>query len=124
MIAYKFAHQFIPPPIRLTGDNSKSQLKRQFHQLPLTRTPSFTPADTNEAIRVAKSFTAIGPDGMSTIHLKKLAQGAIFYLSNIFYLSISTEQILEIWQKAIIVPILILGYTREYSANNPNTRQG
>ena len=39
MIANKFAHQFTPPPIRLTGDKSKRQLKRQFHQLPLTGTP-------------------------------------------------------------------------------------
>ena len=46
MIANKFAHQFTPPPIHLTGDESKRQLKRQFHQLPLTGTLSFTPADT------------------------------------------------------------------------------
>ena len=105
MIANKFIHQFIPPPIRLTGEKSKRQLKRQFHQLPLIGTPSFTPADTKEAIRLAKSSTAIGPDGMSTIQLKKLAQGAINYLTNIFNQSISTGQILEIWHKAIIIPI-------------------
>ena len=69
------ANKFTPPPIRLTGDKSKRQLKWQFHQLPLTGTPFFTPNDTNEAIRLAKSSTAIGPDGMSTLHLKKLAQG-------------------------------------------------
>ena len=40
------ANKFTPPPIRLTGDKSKRQLKRQLHQLPLTGTPSFTPADT------------------------------------------------------------------------------
>ena len=90
MIANKFAHQFTPSPIRFSGDKSKRQLKRQFHQLPLTGTPSFTPADTREAIRLAKSSTAIGPDGMSTLHLKKLAQGAINYLTNIFNLTIST----------------------------------
>ena len=67
------------------------------------------PADTKEVIRFAKSSTAIGPDGMSTIHLKKLAQDAINYLINIFNLSISTGQIREIWHKAIIIPILKLG---------------
>ena len=76
-IANKFAHQFTPPPIRLAGDKSKRQLKRQFHQLPLTGTPSFTPADTKEAIRLAKSFTDIGPEGMSTLNLKKLAVSEI-----------------------------------------------
>ena len=55
MIVNKFAHQFTPPPIRLSGDKAKRQLKRQFHQLPLTGTQSFTLADTKEAIRLAKS---------------------------------------------------------------------
>ena len=114
MIANKFAHQFTPPPMRLTGDKSKRKLKRQFHQLPLTGTPFFTPADTNEVIRLAKSSTTIGPDGMSTLHLKKLAQGAFNYLTNIFNLSISTGQIPEIWHKAIIIPI------QKYGKDNNN----
>ena len=105
MIANNFAHQFTPPPIRLTGDKSKRKLKRQCHQQPLTGTPSFTPADTKEVIRLAKSSTAIGPDGMSILHIKKLAQGAINYLTNIFHLPISSGQIPEIWHKAIIIPI-------------------
>ena len=101
-IANKFANQYIQPPIRLAGDKYKIQFKRQFHQLQLTGTLSFTPADT---IRLAKSSTAIRPDGMSTLHTKKLAHGAINYLTNILDLSISTEQIPEIWHKAIIIPI-------------------
>ena len=106
MIANKFAYQFTSPPIRLTGDKSKRHLKRQFHQLPLTGRPSFSPADTKEATRLAKSSIAIGPDEMSTIHLKKLAQGAINYLTNIFNLPISTGQIPKLWHQAIIIPIL------------------
>ena len=43
---------------------------------------------------------------MIALHLKKLAQGAIKYLTNIFNPSISTGQIPEIWHKAIIIPIL------------------
>ena len=87
-IGNKFAHQFTPPTVRLANDKSKGQLKRQFHQLRLTGTQFFTPADTKEAIQPAKSIKAIGPDKMSTIHLKKLAHGAINYLTNIFNLSI------------------------------------
>ena len=105
MIANKFT-KLTPTPICLTGDMSKRQLKWQLHRLPLTGTPSFTPADTKEAIRLAKSSTAIGPDGMCTLHLKKLVQGAINYLINISNLSISTGQIPEIWHKAIIILIL------------------
>ena len=104
-IANKFAHQCIPSPIRLAGDKSKRQLFRQFNQLPLTGTPSFTPADTKEAIRLAKSSRAIGPDGMSTLQLKKLAHGSINHLTNICNLSISTWQLPEILYKAIIIPI-------------------
>ena len=117
MIANKFAHQFTPPPIRLTGYKSKIQIKRQFHQLPLTGTPSFTPVDTKEAIRLAKSSTAIGPDGMSTLRLKKLAQGAINYLTNIFNLLISTGQIPEIWHKAIIIQIIKHGKDNNIGKN-------
>ena len=96
---------------------SKIQLKRQFHQLPLTGTTLFSPADTNEAIRLVKSSTAIGRDGMSTLQLKKLAHGAINYLTNIFNLSISTGQISEIWLKAIIIPILIPGKDNNIDKN-------
>ena len=106
MIANKFAHQYTPSPIRLTGDKSKRELKRQFHQLPFRKTPSFTPVDTKVAIRLAKLSRAIGPYGMSTLHLKKLAHGAINYLTNVFNLPISTGQIPDIWHKAMIIPIL------------------
>ena len=63
IIANKFAHHFAPPPIRLTGDKSKRQLKRQFHQLPLIRTPSFTPADTKEAIQLSNRPQPSGQAG-------------------------------------------------------------
>ena len=117
MIANKFAHQFTPPPIRLTRDKFKRNLKRQFHQLPLTGTPSFSPADTKEAIRLAKSSTAIGPERMSTLHLKKLAHGAINYLTNILNLSISTGQIPEIWHKAMIIQIPKPGKNNNFDMN-------
>ena len=117
MIVAKFVQQLTPPPIRLTGFMSKRQLKRQFHQLPLIGTPSFTPADANEAIRLAKSSTVIGPYGISILHLKKIAQGAINYLKIIFNLSISTGQIPEIWHKAIIIPILEPGKDKDIGKN-------
>ena len=91
--------------MRLAGDKSKRQLKRQFHQMPLIVTLSFMPADTKETIGLVKSFTAIVQDGVSTLHLKKHDHGAINYLTNTFNLSISTGQIPEIWHKAVIIPI-------------------
>ena len=53
------------------------------------------PTDTMEEIRLAKSSTDIGPDGISTLHLTKLAHSAINYFTNIFNLTISTGQIPE-----------------------------
>ena len=43
--------------------------------------PSFTAADTKEAIRLTKSSIDNGPDGMRILHLKKHAHGAINYLT-------------------------------------------
>ena len=117
MIDNEFCHQFTPPLIRLPGYKSNGQLNRQFHQLPLTGDSSFNPADTNEVIRLSKSSTANGPDWMSTLPHKKLAQGAINYLTNIYNLPISTEQIPEIWHKAKIIPILRSGKDRNIGKN-------
>ena len=75
------------------------------------------PADTKEAIRLVKSSTAIRPDGMSTLQFKKLAQGAINYLTNIFNLFISTGQIPEIWHKTIIILILKPGKDNNIGKN-------
>ena len=112
MIGNKFAHQFTPSPMRLTGEKFKRQLKRQFHQLPLIGTPSFTPGDTKVAIRLAKSSTAIGTDGMSTLRSSLMVPSTISLTS-----SISTGQIPEIWHKAIIIPILKPGLDNNIGMN-------
>ena len=54
---------------------------------------------------------------MNTVHLKKLAQGAINYLTNIFNQSITTGQIPEIWHKAIIISILKPGKDNNIGKN-------
>ena len=54
---------------------------------------------------------------MSTLHLKKLVQGAIKYLTNIFNLPISTGQIPEMWHTAIIIPILKPGMYNSIGKN-------
>ena len=101
----KTANKFTPPPIRLAGDKLKRHLKRQFHQLPLTGTTSFTPAATKAAIQLAKIVHC----HRTRRYEHPLPHGAINYLTNIFNLSISTGQIPEIWYKAMIIPILIPG---------------
>ena len=54
---------------------------------------------------------------MSILHLKKLAPGAINYLTSIFNLSISTGQITEISHKAIIIPVLKPGKDNNIGKN-------
>ena len=54
---------------------------------------------------------------MSTLHLKKLTQGAINYLTSIINLSISTGQIPAIWHKAIIVMIIKPGKDNSIGKN-------
>ena len=54
---------------------------------------------------------------MSTLHLKKLAQGVINYPTNISNLSFSTGQIPEVWHKAIIIPILKPGRDNNIDKN-------
>ena len=66
---------------------------------------------------MAKSSTDIGPDGMSTLHLKKLAHGAINYLTDIFNQPISTGQIPEVWHKAIIIPMIKPGKDNKIGKN-------
>lgn len=70
--------------------------------------PEFAPfadADTINAIRRAKSSSAVGPDGMSMIHLKHFGRRAISYLTNLFNLSVSSSNIPSIWKKAHILPV-------------------
>ena len=54
---------------------------------------------------------------MSTLHLKKLAQGAINNHTNTFNLSISTGKISKIWHKAIVIPILKPGKDNNIGKN-------
>ena len=48
----------------------------------------------------------MGPDGISTLHLKHLGPSGISYLTEIFNLSVSTSQIPQIWKSSIIIPLL------------------
>ena len=88
--------------VRLIGKKAQTA----FPSAAINKNAIFHACDSKEAIRMAKSSTAIGPDGMSTIYLKKLVHIAINYLNDIFHLSISTGRKPEKWHKVIIIPIL------------------
>jgi hypothetical protein len=62
--------------------------------------------DVYIAIRASKYFTAVGPDGLTTIHLKLLGQRALRYLTKLLIIPIRHADIPAIWKSAHIVPIL------------------
>jgi hypothetical protein len=75
------------------------------HKLDTTLAP-FTVRNVDEAIRASKNSSAVGPDGLTAIHLKHLGHYALRYRTELFNLSICYAEIPAIWKSAIIVPIL------------------
>jgi hypothetical protein len=69
----------------------------------------FSAADVDSAIIASKNSTAVGPDGLTAIHLKHLGQRALAFLADLFNFSVNNADIPVIWKRAVIVPILKLG---------------
>ena len=72
----------------------------------LSNAQEFSPDQIRDAIKKSKPSKALGPDGISTLHLKHLGPKGIEYLTNIFNLSINTSTIPAIWKTSIIIPLL------------------
>ena len=72
----------------------------------LENATTFTPEQTKAAIKKSKPSKALGPDKISTLHLKHLGPHGIEYLTKIFNLSITTSTIPAIWKSSIVVPLL------------------
>lgn len=68
--------------------------------------PTYTSASTLSTMMAAKSSSATGPDGLTSIHLKNLGLCAIAYLTKLYNLSVSSAVLPAIWKAAVIVPIL------------------
>ena len=101
MIVNKFAQQFTPPPIRLTGDKSKRKLNRRFPSAAINRNAVILACRPKRSDPIGK----IVHRHQTTLHLKKLAQGAINYLTNIFNL-FQLDRYLKAMIKAMIILIL------------------
>ena len=59
--------------------------------------------NTGNAIK--QSSKAIGPDGMSNLHLKHLGPLGLEYQTNIFNLSLQNSIIPQTWKKSINIPL-------------------
>jgi hypothetical protein len=66
----------------------------------------FSVANVEHAIRASKNSTAVGPDGLTALHLKYLGPGALSYLTELFNLSINYANLPVVWKQAIIIPVL------------------
>jgi hypothetical protein len=78
---------------------------RKKHKLDINLT-SFTISDVEQAIRVSRNSTAVGPDGLTAIHLKNIGPRGLANLTQLFNLSTRHAELPAIWKAAIIVLIL------------------
>jgi hypothetical protein len=105
-IAARFCRQYTSVSSHKASPRSrkvKRRLKNK-HRLDTSFTP-FTPELTKAAILRSSNSTALGPDGLTSLHLKHLGPRAISYMTKIFNLSIAHANIPAIWKRANIVPI-------------------
>ena len=73
---------------------------------PLSTTTAFDVNQTRTAIKKSKMSKAIGPDGMSNLHLKKLGENGLSYLTKMFNISMATCTIPQIWKNSLVIPLL------------------
>ena len=105
------AKQFNKQYTNLRKHSSDKETRKVNHEIrnnhPLDHSyKPFTLEDTSEAIKRAKSSTALGPDGLSAVHLKHLGPIALGYLTDLFNISVANADIPAIWKNALVLPIL------------------
>ena len=66
----------------------------------------FSDQQTTDAIKKARPSKALGPDKISTLHLKHLGPLGVRYLTDLFNISAKTSQIPAIWKTSTIIPLL------------------
>ena len=104
-IANQFNNQFSSVMRHKTSRSFRTITKACRHN-PLDNPPKYDANQTTEAIKKCKASKAIGPDGLSNLHLKHLGPAAINYLTGIYNISMGASILPDIWKKSIIVPLL------------------
>ena len=93
------------------------QVTRVSTKQPLSEHTKFDPSQTETAIKKAKASKAIGPDGISNLHLKNIGPIGISYLTKLFDLSMEQAKIPMIWKKSTIIPLLKPGKPADESGS-------
>ena len=104
-IATGFVKQFTSVVHHKSSKNSR-KVTKDIKKNTLDDSISFTPEQTREAIKKCKASKAVGPDGISNLHIKHLGQKGIEFLTNIFNISVSCSKIPDIWKQSFVVPLL------------------
>jgi hypothetical protein len=103
-IAKKFNSQFTSIAAK-KQDPESCKVNRDLSKKHKLGHEPFTYADTVEAIRLSSNSTAIGPDGLTSLHFKHLGPIAISYLTKLFNLSLSNADLPSIWKVAHIIHV-------------------
>ena len=100
----QFCRQFVEHPAE--RDKSNRPVLRKLKALNSDlQGPAFANQAVLNAIGTAKASKALGPDGISTLMLKKLLPSSLDYLTKVYNLAVEKFQIPSIWKIARIVPI-------------------
>ena len=88
------------------SSKTNRKITRSIKKLNQQDQTKFSPHQTSEAIKKARASKALGPDGLSTLHLKNLGPSGAKFLTDLFNLSTSSSIIPAIWKTSIIIPLL------------------
>lgn len=103
-----FNHLFNPKLKSSKGNKRRILLRKLKSKKQSENLENFeiTVEQVNAAIKGCKSSTALGPDEISPIMMKKLGPLARSYLTDLFNLVLRHNRIPNNWKKAIVVPLL------------------
>ena len=104
-IATGFVKQFTSIVRHKSSRNSR-KITKDIKKNVLDESVSFTTEQTIEAIKRSKASKAVGPDGMSNLHLKHIGPKGLEYLTKIFNLSVHNSEIPDIWKQSFVIPLL------------------
>ena len=104
-IAQAFTRQFTSVVAKTSDRNTRKVIRRIKKNYKKAPPPSFTTEEVKRAIKNTGNSTAIGPDGLTALHIKNLGELGVGFLVKIFNLSIGRADIPAIWKNSIILPI-------------------
>ena len=103
-IANAFNHQFTHIAPHKTQHQNRT-IDRRIKQLKPDPTFTLTEQEVQTAISNSTTNKSTGPDNINIQHLKHLGPIAITYLTSLFNLTLSQNNIPQIWKLAKIIPI-------------------